>query len=387
MTSAWLLPEHIADVLPSEARRIEELRRTVLDAARVYGYELVMPPLLEHLESLLTGTGHELDLRTFKLVDQLSGRTLGLRADTTPQVARIDAHLLNRDGITRLCYCGPVAHTRPAGLHGSREPLQFGAELYGHAGLEADLEVQDLALDSLRAAGVPGLVLDLADARIVRGLLAGIACDPARLNQVYAALAAKDGTALQALGSGFTAEVRQGLQVLTSLYGDGEVLDIAAARLPQRPLITAALADLRRLAAHAAIAHPDVRVGFDLADLSGYAYYSGARFAVYGAGSSDSLVRGGRYDEVGAVFGRNRPAVGFSADLKEVVQRACPDGRRAAVRAPWGEETGLRAAVRALRAGGETVVCVLPGHEHEVQEFDCDREIVQKGGQWVVRPL
>lgn len=387
MTSAWLLPEHIADVLPSEARRIEELRRTVLDAARVYGYELVMPPLLEYLESLLSGTGHELDLRTFKLVDQLSGRTLGLRADTTPQVARIDAHLLNRDGVTRLCYCGPVAHTRPAGLHGSREPLQFGAELYGHAGLEADLEVQDLALDSLRAAGVPGLVLDLADARIVRGLLAGVACDPAHLNEVYAALAAKDGTALQGLGSGFAVEVRQGLQALTSLYGDAEVLDIAEAKLPRRPLIVAALADLRRLAAHAAIAHPDVRVGFDLADLSGYAYYSGARFAVYGAGSSDSLVRGGRYDEVGAVFGRNRPAVGFSADLKEVVQRARLDGRRAAVRAPWGEETGLRAAVRALRAGGETVVCVLPGHEHEVQEFDCDREIVDEGGQWVVRAL
>ena len=387
MTSAWLLPEHIADVLPSEARRIEELRRTMLDAARVYGYELVMPPLLEHLESLLSGTGHELDLRTFKLVDQLSGRTLGLRADTTPQVARIDAHLLNRNDVTRLCYCGPVAHTRPAGLHGSREPLQFGAELYGHAGLEADLEVQDLALDSLRAAGVPGLVLDLADARIVRGLLAGVACDPMRLNEVYAALAAKDGTALQGLGSGFAVEVRDGLQALTSLYGDIEVLDIAEAKLPPRPLIVAALSDLRRLAAHAAIAHPDVRVGFDLADLSGYAYYSGARFAVYGAGSSDSLVRGGRYDEVGAVFGRNRPAVGFSADLKEVVQRARLDGRRAAVRAPWGEETGLRAAVRALRAGGETVVCVLPGHEHEVQEFDCDREIVDEGGQWVVRAL
>ncbi|KQW76383.1 ATP phosphoribosyltransferase regulatory subunit [Methylibium sp. Root1272] len=387
MTSAWLLPEHIADVLPSEARRIEELRRTMLDAARVYGYELVMPPLLEHLESLLSGTGHELDLRTFKLVDQLSGRTLGLRADTTPQVARIDAHLLNRNGVTRLCYCGPVAHTRPAGLHGSREPLQFGAELYGHAGLEADLEVQDLALDSLRAAGVPGLVLDLADARIVRGLLAGVACDPVRLNEVYAALAAKDGTALQGLGSGFAVEVRDGLQALTSLYGDIEVLDIAEAKLPPRPLIVAALSDLRRLAAHAAIAHPDVGVGFDLADLSGYAYYSGARFAVYGAGSSDSLVRGGRYDEVGAVFGRNRPAVGFSADLKEVVQRARLDGRRAAVRAPWGEETGLRAAVRALRAGGETVVCVLPGHEHDVQEFDCDREIVDEGGQWVVRAL
>ncbi|WP_428424187.1 ATP phosphoribosyltransferase regulatory subunit [Methylibium sp.] len=387
MISAWLLPEHIADVLPSEARRIEELRRTALDTARSYGYELVMPPLLEHLESLLSGTGHELDLRTFKLVDQLSGRTLGLRADTTPQVARIDAHLLNRDSITRLCYCGPVAHTRPAGLHGSREPLQFGAELYGHAGLEADLEVQDLALDSLRAAGVSGLVLDLADARIVRGLLAGVACDPARLSEVYAALAAKDGTALQKLSGGFAAEVRQGLLALTSLYGDVEVLGAAAARLPQRPLIVAALADLQRLAAHAAIAHPDVSVGFDLADLSGYAYYSGARFAVYGAGSSDSLVRGGRYDEVGAVFGRNRPAVGFSADLKEVVQRARLDGRRAAVRAPWGEDNGLRAAVRALRAQGETVVCVLPGHEHEVQEFDCDREIVSEGGRWVVRVL
>ena len=158
MSSAWLLPEHIADVLPAQARHIEELRRSLLDRARSYGFELVMPPLLEHLESLLSGTGHELDLRTFKLVDQLSGRTLGLRADTTPQVARIDAHLLNREGVTRLCYCGPVLHTRPAGLQATREPLQFGAEIYGHAGLEADLEVQDLALDCLHAAGVDGLL-------------------------------------------------------------------------------------------------------------------------------------------------------------------------------------------------------------------------------------
>ncbi len=387
MTSAWLLPEHIADVLPSEARRIEELRRTVLDTARGYGCELVMPPLLEHLESLLSGTGHELDLRTFKLVDQLSGRTLGLRADTTPQVARIDAHLLNRAGVTRLCYCGPVAHTRPAGLQGSREPLQFGAELYGHAGLEADLEIQDLALDCLQAAGVEGLVLDLADARIVRGLLAGVPCEAARLTEVYAALAAKDTAALERVASGFPADVRQGLSTLAALYGDADVLAMAQARLPQRPLVAAALADLRSLAAHAAIAHPEVKVGFDLADLSGYAYYSGARFAVYGGGSSDSLLRGGRYDEVGAVFGRNRPAVGFSTDLKELVARARVDGRRAAVRAPWGEDATLRAAIRALRAGGETVLCVLPGHEHEAQEFDCDREVVEVGGRWIVRAL
>ncbi len=388
MTSAWLLPEHIADVLPSEARRVEELRRSVLDTARRYGYELVIPPLIEHLESLLSGTGHALDLRTFKLVDQLSGRTLGLRADMTPQVARIDAHLLNRAGVTRLCYCGPVVHTLPAGLQTSREPLQFGAEIYGHAGLEADLEVQDLALDSLGACGVEGLVLDLADARIVRGLLAGVGCEAARLEAVYAALAAKDAGELARLSADFPQDTQRGLQALTALYGGVEVLTDAAAALPPRPLIAEALSDLQRLAAHAALAHPAVRVGFDLADLSGYAYYSGARFAVYALGSSDALVRGGRYDEVGAVFGRNRPAVGFSAtDLKQLAPRDRVAGRRAAVRAPWGEDSDLRAAVRALRAEGETVICVLPGHEHEGQEFDCDREIVAVDGHWVLRAL
>jgi ATP phosphoribosyltransferase regulatory subunit len=388
MTSAWLLPEHIADVLPSEARRVEELRRSVLDTARRYGYEMVVPPLLEHLESLLSGTGHALDLRTFKLVDQLSGRTLGLRADMTPQVARIDAHLLNRQGVARLCYCGPVAHTLPAGLQSSREPLQFGAEIYGHAGLEADLETQDLALDSLQACGVGGLVLDLADARIVRGLLAGVEREPERLEQVYAALAAKDQSGLATLAAGFPDEVRRGLVALTSLYGGRDVLGAAAEMLPARPLIAAALGDLERLAAHATLAHPEVTVGFDLADLSGYAYYSGARFAIYAAGSSDALVRGGRYDEVGAVFGRNRPAVGFSAtDLKRLAELAGVTGRQAAIRAPWSEDAGLRAAVRALRAAGETVVCVLPGHEHEIQEFECDREIVAERGQWAVRVL
>lgn len=384
MTSAWLLPEHIADVLPSQSRQIEDLRRQMLDSARSYGYELVIPPLIEHLESLLSGTGHELDLRTFKLVDQSSGRTLGLRADTTPQVARIDAHLLNRDSVTRLCYCGPVVHARPAGLQASREPLQFGAELYGHSGLEADLEIQDLALDCLHAAGVDGLVLDLADARIVRSLLSGVAVDSNELMAVYDALAVKDAEAVSSRTEGFPDEARRGLLALTSLYGDVDVLAAAADVLPSRPAIRAALSDLRRLAEHAAAAHPEVKVGFDLADLAGYAYYSGARFAVYASGCSDSLVRGGRYDEVGAVFGRNRPAVGFSTDLKQLPLRAAPK-RHAAVRAPWNEAADLRAAVRELRAGGETVICVLPGREDEVQEFDCDREIVAVDGRWVVR--
>lgn len=387
MSSAWLLPEHIADVLPSEARRIEELRRAMLDTARSYGYELVMPPLLEYLESLLSGTGRELGLRTFKLVDQLSGRSMGVRADATPQVARIDAHLLNRQGVTRLCYCGPVLHTRPAGPQATREPLQFGAEIYGHAGLEADLEAQDLALDCLQRIGVRDLIIDLADARIVRTLLAGVTVAASVQDGIYAALAAKDAPALRELTATFPTPSREGLLALTSLYGSVEVLDEAQHVLPALPGVSAALADLRWLSEHVGRAHPGVSIGFDLADLSGYAYYSGTRFAIYAPGWSDALVRGGRYDEVGAVFGRNRPAAGFSADLKTLVRLARVDGIRAAIRAPWGEEPGLRAAVRRLRELGETVVCVLPGHEHEVQEFDCDRALVQSGDQWVVVSL
>lgn len=387
MSSAWLLPEHIADVLPAEARRIEELRRQWLDLARGYGFELVMPPMLEYLDSLLSGTGRELDLKTFKLVDQLSGRTLGLRADTTPQVARIDAHLLNREGVTRLCYCGPALHTRPTGLHTTRELLQFGAEIFGHAGLEADLEVQELALDGLAAIGARGLAIDLGDARVVRSVLAGMPLDAAAMTDVVAALTAKDGSAVQALTRQCPAEARAGLAALLDLYGADEVLAEARRRLPARAPIAAALDDLAWLARHLRQSNPGVTIGFDLSDMSGYAYYSGVRFAVYGTGSTNALVRGGRYDEVGAVFGRNRPAVGCSLDLKGLTAVAPIAAPRAAVRAPWGEDAALRAAVRRLRAQGETVVCILPGHEHETQEFDCDRELVAVEGQWAVRAL
>lgn len=387
MSSAWLLPEHIADVLPAEARRIEELRRTLLEMARGYGFELVMPPLLEHLDSLLTGTGRELDLRTFKLVDQLSGRTLGVRADSTPQVARIDAHLLNRAGVTRLCYCGPVLHTRPQAAHATREPLQLGAEIYGHAGLEADLEVQDLALDGLRAAGVREPVLDLADARIVRGLLAGTDLDAGALVDLREALAIKDSSALRGWLPRLGAEAGRALLALPDLYGGPEVLKAARAVLPSHPLIQAALDDLAWLASHVKQAHEDASVGFDLADVGGHGYYSGVRFAVFADGASDALLRGGRYDEVGAVFGRNRPAVGFSTDLKALAMVVAPPARHMAVRAPWGEDAALRQAVRSLRERGETVVCVLPGHEHEGEEFGCDRELVAVDGHWVLRAL
>ena len=381
--SAWVLPDHIADVLPSEARHIEELRRDLLDMARCYGYELVMPPLLEHLESLLTGTGEALDLQTFKLVDQLSGRMMGLRADTTPQVARIDAHLLNRNGVARLCYCGPVLHTRPDTPHATREPLQFGAEIYGHAGLEADLEILLLALDCLNVAKVQHPSVDMADARIVNSLLAGVALAPALLAQVHAALAAKDASELATLTRSFPDATRQGLLALVQLYGDEKVLIEAEKVLHPSSVLHEALSNLKWLARQL----QGAKVTFDLADLRGYAYYSGARFAIYAQGASDALVRGGRYDEVGAVFGRNRPAVGFSLDVKALVGAVAPRSLHAAIRAPWGEAGELRDAIAALRGRGETVVCVMPGHENEVDEFQCDRELACVAGQWVVKAV
>ena len=387
MLSAWLLPEHVADVLPAQADLIEQLRRTLLDKARTYGFELVIPPLLEHLESLLSGTGRELDLRTFKLVDQLSGRTLGVRADTTTQAGRIDAHLLNREGVTRLCYCGPVLHTQPAGLSASREPLQFGAEMFGHVGLEADLEVMELALDCLSAAGFPQLVIDLADARVLRGVLAGCPVDADRLQDIAQALASKDSATLETLCAGLPEAAASGVRALPSLYGGSEVLTAARSRLPTHPLVRAALEQLDWLASHLRSSFPGLQIGFDLSDMSGYSYYSGARFAVYGGSSSDALARGGRYDEVGAIFGRNRPAVGFSLDIKAIAECVAAPARHAAIRVPWGEQPALRAAVRRLRAQGQTVLAVLPGHDVEAQAFQCDRELVRVGDEWTLRAL
>jgi len=377
MHSAWLLPEHFADVLPAQARRIEELRRQLLDLASCHGFELVMPPLVEHLDSLLSGTGETQDLRTFKLVDQLSGRSLGVRADTTPQVAWIDAHLLNRKGVTRLCYCGPVVHALPSHPLASREPLQFGVEVYGHAGLEADLEVLELALEVVQRLGLEQPLLELGDARCIQALVPGHA--PA----VLEALRVRSPAALRA-ALGEPAPV----EALLDMVGGIEVLDQAAVRLPKLPGIEAALHDLRCLVEHLRLAHPDLRIGIDLAGMAGNGYYTGVSFAAYAAGLNDSLLRGGRYDQVGAVFGRRRPAAGFSMDLKSLLDVLPVQALRAAIRAPWSEDVGLRELVRALRGAGETVVWQLPGHDDEAEEYACDRELLRSAdGNWTLRVL
>ena len=380
----WLLPENIADVLPSEARKIEDLRRKMLDTFRLYGYELVMPPLLEYVESLLAGAGQDTDLRTFKLVDQLSGRLLGLRADMTTQVARIDAHLLNRDSITRLCYAGSVLHTRSSSLHATREPLQIGAEIYGHAGLEADAEIQELALASVALAGFLDVRLDMAHVGVLRALLAEDASAKKDETRITALLRAKDVPGLDEITRSYAPATRAALMSLPNLYGDVEVLARAKEILPPLPGITRALAELAALAAGAI---GRAQVAIDLADLRGYQYESGAMFALYVPGLPNAVARGGRYDHVGEAFGRARPATGFSLDLRELARLLPTAERKHSIRAPWGNAPELREKIADLRKAGEVVIQSMPGHDNVQDEFECDRVLVLEDGNWILKNL
>jgi ATP phosphoribosyltransferase regulatory subunit len=309
----WLLPEHIEDILPAEAMRIESLRRSILDLFFRNGFELVMPPLVEFTDSLLTGTGHDLDLRTFKLVDQLSGRMMGVRADITPQVARIDAHLLNRKSVTRLCYCGSVLHARPLTPAATREPIQIGAEIYGHAGIQSDLEIQSLLCQALRAAGVRGARMDVGHVAVFRSLVRAGEIGHELEVELFEALQKKDAAALKTLTRRVDAKTRAALLLLPDLYGGAEVLDLAEKKLPRLPELQKALVTLRALAKACPIP-----VGFDLAELRGYHYHSGVVFDAYCDGVAGTVARGGRYDEVGKAFGRLRPATGFSIELRSL---------------------------------------------------------------------
>jgi ATP phosphoribosyltransferase regulatory subunit len=380
----WLLPENIADVLPSEARKIEDLRRLLLDNFRLYGYELVMPPMLEYVESLLAGAGEDTDLRTFKLVDQISGRLLGLRADMTTQVARIDAHLLNRNSITRLCYAGSVLHTRPSGLHATREPIQIGCEMYGHAGLEADAEIQELALTSLALAGFDNVRLDLSHVGVLRAILAEDAAARRDEAQLHNLLRAKDVPGLEEITKDYSAATRDALLALPHLYGDVEVLGKAREMLPALPGITRALSEL---AALAGCAIGRAQVAIDLADLRGYQYESGAMFALYVVGLPNAVARGGRYDHVGEAFGRARPATGFSLDLRELARLLPGAEPKHSIRAPWGNAPELREQIAELRKAGEVVIQSMPGHENIQDEFECDRVLVLDNGNWILKNL
>jgi ATP phosphoribosyltransferase regulatory subunit len=392
MAMRWLLPEYIEDILPEEAARIELLRRRLLDLFARRGYQLVMPPLLEYVESLLTGTGHDLDLRTFKLVDQLSGRMMGVRADITPQVARIDAHLLNRKGVARLCYCGSVLHARPAGVAATREPLQIGAEIYGHAGVESDLEIQRLLSSALAAAGVRGARIDVGHVAVFRALVRAAKVGREREAELFEALQKKDVPALRALTRPLAARLREALLLLPELYGGREVLALAARRLPKLPVLRRALAVLRALAdagtSARSVAADALPMSFDLAELRGYHYHSGVVFDAYCEGVSGAIARGGRYDEVGSAFGRSRPATGFSIDLRALAGAAAPAARRAPILAPCnGRDPALAAKIAALRAAGETVIEELPGHARHRRELGCARVLVRLRGRWQVRPL
>ena len=309
----WLLPEFIEDILPAEAMRIERLRRTLLDLFFSRKYELVMPPLLEYMDSLLTGTGHDLELRTFKVVDQLSGRMMGVRADITPQVARIDAHLLNREGVTRLCYCGSVLHTRPAGPAATREPIQIGAELYGDGGVEADLEILQLLCQALALAGVRNARVDIGHVAVFRSIAADL--PPELEAELFEALQKKDVPAVKELTAKLDGKTRNALLLLPELYGGPEVLDLAEKKLPKIGELTRALGTLRKLARACKIP-----ASFDLAELRGYHYHSGVVFDAYCDNVSGPVARGGRYDEVGKAFGRARPATGFSIDLRSIAK-------------------------------------------------------------------
>jgi ATP phosphoribosyltransferase regulatory subunit len=378
----WVLPDFIQDVLPEEAARLEDLRRRLLDAFRVRGYQLVIPPLLEYLEALTTGVGRDLRLSTYQLVDQLSGRVLGVRADMTPQVTRIDSHLLNRKGVSRLCYCGAVLHTRPSSFAATREPLQLGAEIYGHAGIEADIEVLRLLAEIMRLAGVPAARIDVGHVGLFHALAAEL--DQETSEEAFALLQGKDIPGLGERLAGIESPSVRALLALPELYGGAEVIDEARARLPELAEVTAALDDLRRLAAEL----PELPLSFDLADLRGYHYHSSLVFAAYGATAPAALALGGRYDHVAEAFGRARAATGFSLDLRELARYApAPPHSPGAILAPARNDPALRAEIAKLRAAGETVLDALPGHEGSWNEIGCTRQLAMRQGRWVVGTL
>lgn len=389
----WLLPAGIEEILPPRAQILESLRRELLDLYRSWGYELVIPPFVDFLDSLLTGTGQDLDLQTFKLTDQVTGRLLGVRADMTPQVARMDAHQLRRASPTRLCYLGTVLHTRADGFAGSRSPYQIGAEIYGHGGIESDLEILRLILLTLRTAGIGTCYLDLGHVGIFRGLARQAGLDGRQEHALFDALQRKSVPEIEEQVASLRLEPRlaEMLVALAELNGDDaleratQVLSGADARVHE------ALEYLRALAGALRRFLPDVSVHYDLAELRGYRYKTGAVFAAFVPGWGLEIARGGRYDDIGRVFGRARPAVGFSADLKGLLRLGAGLEERyrdeAAVYAPWSPDPSLLAAIEALRGSGRQVITALPGADEDPRVLGCAECLVQGASGWELRAI
>ena len=388
----WLLPEGIAEVLPAQARQLESLRRTLLDLYDRWGYDLVMPPFIEYIESLLVGTGHDLALQTFTLTDQLTGRQMGIRADMTPQVARIDAHMLRREAPTRLCYIGTVLHTRPNGFAGSRSPLQVGVELYGNGSIESDLEVLHLLIETLKTSGIDNPYIDLGHVGIFRALVKQAGLKPDQEAEFFDALQRKAKPELNALTTVWKLDksIATMLTALADLHGDAEILEQARKcfATADKSVLTA-LDDLVTLASRLKTEMPELTLHFDLGELRGYNYHTGVVFAAYLPGQGQAIALGGRYDHIGEVFGRARPATGFSTDLKQLMQLGSynPANDVTAIFAPAEIDAALQKTVTELRAQGKRVVCALPGQKQTAADMGCEAQLVNRDGQWQVDTL
>ncbi|MDD5273925.1 MAG: ATP phosphoribosyltransferase regulatory subunit [Methylovulum sp.] len=391
--NSWLLPEGIEETLPPEARHLEALRNKLLDSFACWGYNLVIPPFIDFLESLLIGSGHDLDLQTFKLTDQISGEMLGIRADMTPQVARIDAHNLKQAWPTRLCYAGTVLHTRGDPLEKTRSPMQIGAELYGHAGKESDFEVICLMLEMLAITGLQDVHLDLGYVGIYRTLAEQAGLSHAQESELFDILQRKAKPELAELMDGYAidSDLKQIFLALPELNGGPAVLDKARAVLaPANAAVNQALADLTAIAEQLSLRFPNLPISFDLAELRGYHYHTGIVFAAFVPGVGREIARGGRYDNIGKIFGRARPATGFSADLKLLSALSkqsfqCPP--RELIFAPCVDDAELAVAIRDLRAQQRPVIQQLPGQTGGAAEYGCTAILEQEQQHWVVKPL
>lgn len=385
----WVLPDGVDEYLPPEAEALERLRRELLDMFRGWGYELVIPPLIEYLESLLVGAGHDLEIETFKLIDQATGRLLGVRADMTPQAARIDAHQLMRSTPVRLCYLDSVLHTRRNGFASSRNPLQLGAELYGHAGIESDSEMLRLMVRCLRVAGLQAFHVDIGHVGIFRALAREAGLVEGREAILFDALQRKAKPEIETfLADGtITDRHRRMLTALVDLNGHGDVLDEARRIFKSAGReVHEALDNLEQMAAAAQCQFASINLHYDLAELRGYRYQSGVVFAAFAPGFGQEIARGGRYDEIGRLFGRTRPATGFSTDLKTLLALApvTAEPKKGILSPPWSDDDELHKLIRRLRAEGERVIYTLPGQAVDLVEMGCDRLIERHDGRWAV---